>query len=98
MSDAREKKNDLILVVCSVLATAHNIVESCIEGKPLSANRLENYYGSWTEILIAIGREGCLIREDTFDDLRKVLERDTGRKQKAVIPGQANRTVRRKKA
>lgn len=69
-----EEKNELIRSMVNVLLAAHPIVEAAIEGRPLTANRLENYYGAWTELIQELDSEGCLINDDLFDDLEEMLD------------------------
>lgn len=58
-----ERYEVAFLMACA-LDVAHRIIEDAIEGRPLSANRLENYYGTWMELLRKSGCEGDLIGED----------------------------------
>ena len=65
------QQREALMLICCLLDNGHDLIVSAIEGKPLDANRLENYYGTWTELLIEIGYRGCLIDREVTDSLER---------------------------
>jgi hypothetical protein len=68
----RAQKDEVLLLVFSILSAAHGIVEAAIEDRAISAHDVESYYGTWTELLCTVDGgyyQGSLLRGDLFDDI-----------------------------
>jgi hypothetical protein len=81
MSDTVTLPEETIGFLLGALHIAHGLVEAAIEGKPLSANRLENYYNEVQRFIGATELEGSLIEaalqelseETDLEELRRLL-------------------------
>lgn len=70
-----QQRTDAFISLSSVLSNAHSIVEGAIEGRPLSANLLENYYTAWAHLQEeTVDWSGCLIGEEMIDGVLAQLE------------------------
>ncbi len=69
-----ERQREVFSMMLSLVATSHGIISSAIEGKPIMATSLENYYGTWTDILRECDLRGSLISEESIDKMSEVLD------------------------
>ena len=63
----RKQKDEIMSLMVCVLNAAHDIVEAAIEGRPVSAKRVEGYYSAWAELLTEAEFQGCLVNDETMD-------------------------------